>query len=207
MALQHFYSREFLVKAGGRSIGPLHFGGQFYTVGPVSASTWLELCLVLERLLGLIFAERDFAVAGTALDACPVQLLRPVALLLVRERIADRTLRRLTKRQFAALWGAFLAANDWEYINSRLRGPESAEGNQGPPLGLHHMAMAVARATSGAYTPHGVLTEMPLQMFLAILEAEADVARTGDPDADLHITDADLVYFQRHYPEYFAEVN
>lgn len=207
MSLEHFFTREFTVKLGGRAIGPLFFGGHHYTVGPISALRYIELRNAVGSVLGALWDGKAFKGIEDVLVHYPIALLRPLALLVVQERIRARDLARLTPAQFTSAWAALSATNDFEYIEKRLAGDGQGGSDSGPDLGLGHMAMAVVRICAGRYAPHEALTEIPIQTFLAILDAETDIRRAVDPEEAAKIHDSDLEWFQEHYPEQFEEVN
>jgi hypothetical protein len=205
MSIDHFIRQEVLIKAGGRKFGPLHIGGNFYSVGVLSPLRYYELCSAIFRILGGLFEDRDVSYARDWLSHLPFIQVRPLAMLLVTERMRASDLARMTPGQFWALWDALLATTDLGYIQRQLSEDQDG-GSESAPLGLEHMALSVVKACAGRYSPHEVLTEMPIAEFLAIIEAETDMRRAADPEwARTHVTDSDLAWFQKYHPELFEE--
>lgn len=162
----HYRRLQRIVRLGGVHLGPLRipFTGRDYTVGPMSVLQWMAYVSALGRITEL-GAPLDEAGAALWLARLPLEVLRPLAAVLVSEPLRERDLRRITKRQMEALLSAAGTVNDFAFIAEEFR-PRQESGKGKADWGMEDTVDALVSARP-CYA-HRDLLRMPVQEFLSI---------------------------------------
>lgn len=197
MSVERFVRRERAVRVGGLRLGPLRLGGGTYTVGPASALRFFTLKTAVAGMLG---GEGSGTLREDFPRACltrPVQEVRCLLGLLVREPPRERHMARLSPHAVLEVWDAWLACNDVDFLEG---GDRERRGNAGS-LPLEDLAFLLCAETKGAHTVRELLVERPYQEFLELASCSErcrEFARTGTHPAEKEVTDADLQWFEEH---------
>lgn len=165
--IKHYQRLERWVRLGGVHLGPLRipFTGKLYPVRPLSVFQWCDYIQALSRLSRLGCPE-DEGEALLWLASLPLDLIRPLAAVMVAVPVRDRDLRRITKPQMEALLIASGKVNDFEYIGKETKPADGGNKAKSEAWGMEDTVDALV-SVRPCYT-HDDLFRMPMQKFLSI---------------------------------------
>lgn len=190
MSLVHYIRREIQVRVGGRKFGPLHFGGEFYTVFPVTAWRYYALRSAIASSSDSDSTISDFIPSALSEGLANAQNL---CRMFLKEELSKKDMSTASLKQLETIWAAACVCNDWSYI-------EGKKGGGGRAMTLGMLGILASEAAHGSISPREAMFEMPYQELLAILEDSAaiETMRNEKPDS---LTDADFEWFKDNHPE------